>query len=54
VETDGLKRITNSWQDRVWEDRLMADPEVRQFWKDQGIVITDWKEVMTRFKPKGP
>jgi predicted glycoside hydrolase/deacetylase ChbG (UPF0249 family) len=54
VETEGLKRITNSWQQRVWEDRLMADPEVRQFWKEQGVVITDWKEVHTRFRRNGP
>jgi predicted glycoside hydrolase/deacetylase ChbG (UPF0249 family) len=54
VETEGLKRITNSWQQRVWEDRLMADPEVRQFWKEQGFVITDWKEVFTRFKRQAP
>jgi predicted glycoside hydrolase/deacetylase ChbG (UPF0249 family) len=54
VETEGLKRITNSWQQRVWEDRLMADPEVRQFWKEQGVVITDWKEVLARFKRQGP
>lgn len=52
VETDGLKRITNSWQQRVWEDRLMADPAVRQFWKEQGVVLTDWKEVQERFKRK--
>jgi hypothetical protein len=48
VETEGLKRITGSWQQRVWEDRLMADPQVRQFWKDSGVVITDWEEVLAR------
>lgn len=50
VETEGLKRITGSWQQRVWEDRLLADPEVRTFWKDQGVVITDWKDILARFK----
>jgi predicted glycoside hydrolase/deacetylase ChbG (UPF0249 family) len=54
VETEGLRRITGSWQQRVWEDRLMADPEVRAFWKDQGIVITDWKDVLARFKRERP
>ncbi|HMP03163.1 MAG TPA: polysaccharide deacetylase family protein [Gemmatales bacterium] len=48
VETEGLRRITNSWQQRVWEDRLFQDPVVRQFLKDSGIVVADWKEVMTR------
>ena len=53
VETEGLRRITGSWQQRVWEDRLMADPEVRQFWKEQGVVVTDWKEVLTRSQRPG-
>lgn len=54
VETDGLKRITNSWQQRAWEDRLMADPVVQKFWADQGIVLTDWKEVFARHKRQRP
>jgi predicted glycoside hydrolase/deacetylase ChbG (UPF0249 family) len=53
VETEGLKQITNSWQQRVWEDRLFADPRVQEFWKEQGIVLTDWKEVWRRFGRKG-
>lgn len=52
VETDNLKTITNSWQQRVWEAQLLADPIVRQFLKDQGIIITDWKEIMKRFDKK--
>ncbi len=54
VETEGLKKITNAWQQRVWEDRLFADPAVQQFIKESGIVVTDWKEVMTRFKKAPP
>lgn len=54
VETEGLKRITNSWQQRVWEDRLLSDPAVRQFWKVQGVVITDWREVLARSKRQAP
>ena len=54
VETEGLKKITNAWQQRVWEDRLFADPAVQQFIKDNGIVVTDWKEVMARFKKAAP
>jgi len=49
-ETEGLKRITNSWQQRVWEARLFADPAVQQFIKQNEIIVTDWKEVMARFK----
>jgi hypothetical protein len=54
VESEGLKRITNSWQQRVWEDRLLADPVVRQFWREQGVVMTDWKEVFARSRRQGP
>jgi predicted glycoside hydrolase/deacetylase ChbG (UPF0249 family) len=50
VETEGLKKITNSWQQRVWENRLFADPTVQRFIKDNDIIVTDWKEVMARFK----
>lgn len=52
VETEGLKQITNSWQQRVWEHKLFTDPVVQQFIKDQGIIVTNWKEVMERFKKR--
>jgi len=52
METEGLKRITGSWQQRSWEDRLFADPAVIQFWKDEGVILTDWKEVLARHKRK--
>ncbi len=52
VETDNLKTITNSWQQRVWESQMFADPVVQQFFKDQGIIFTNWKEIMQRFKER--
>lgn len=52
VLTDNLKSITNSWQQRVWESELFADPVVQQFFKDEGIIITNWKEIMKRFDGK--
>ena len=50
--TENLKTITGSWQQRVWESQLFADPLVNQFFKDEGIVITNWKEIMDRFESK--
>lgn len=50
VETDNLRTITGSWQQRVWEADLFADPIVHQFFKQEGIIITDWKEIMKRFE----
>jgi predicted glycoside hydrolase/deacetylase ChbG (UPF0249 family) len=49
VESDNLKTITNSWQQRVWESQLFADPVVREFIEKEGIIITDWKQIMERF-----
>jgi predicted glycoside hydrolase/deacetylase ChbG (UPF0249 family) len=53
VESEGLKRITGSWQQRVWEDRLFADPVLQRYIKDNEIIVTDWKEVMVRFRGRG-
>lgn len=50
VETENLKTITNSWQQRVWEAKLFSDPVVHQFFHDEGIIITNWKEIMKRFE----
>ncbi|MFQ6677057.1 MAG: polysaccharide deacetylase family protein [Fidelibacterota bacterium] len=50
VETEGLKKITNSWQQRVWEAKMFSDEEVINFMAVQGIIFTDWKEIMKRYK----
>lgn len=50
VETDNLKTITNSWQQRVWESEMFSDPAVKQFFQDEGIVFTNWIEIMERHK----
>ena len=52
IESDSLKMITNSWQQRVWEAALFSDPEVIQFFKDEGVLFTNWKEMMKRFEKK--
>lgn len=52
VLSENLKTITGTWQQRVWEGELFADPVVHQFFKDEGIIITNWKEIMKRFQEK--
>ena len=52
INSEGLKKITNSWQQRVWESKMFSDPEVIQFLKNEGIIFTNWKEMMARFKQK--
>lgn len=48
--TENLKTITNSWQQRGWEARMFADPEMKKFFDEEGLIFTNWKEVMQRFK----
>ena len=50
VETDNLKTITGSWQQRVWEAQMFSDPVVKEYFKNNVIIITTWREVMNRFK----
>lgn len=52
VESEQLKQITNSWQQRVWEGQMFSDPEVKQFLKDQEVIMTNWREVMKRFRQR--
>lgn len=50
VETENLKSITGSWQQRVWEARMFSDPVVKKFMEDNGIIITTWNEIMKRHR----
>lgn len=48
VQTDNLQTITHSWQQRVWEAQMFSDPEVQKFLKDEGVVFTNWMDMMKR------
>jgi predicted glycoside hydrolase/deacetylase ChbG (UPF0249 family) len=50
VESEALKLIAGDWQQRVWEAQLMKDDEVRAVLKSDGVIITDWRELMDRFE----
>ncbi len=50
VLTDNMKTITGSWQQRAWEAEMFSDPDLIQFFKDEGIIFTNWKEIMERFE----
>ncbi|MDP4284150.1 MAG: exo-alpha-sialidase [Bacteroidota bacterium] len=52
VKTDNLKSITNSWQQRVWESQLFSDPVVINYFKENDIILTTWKEIMKKFDAK--
>jgi len=36
----------------VWEAKMFSDPEVIQFLKNEGIIFTNWKAMMQRFKER--
>jgi predicted glycoside hydrolase/deacetylase ChbG (UPF0249 family) len=48
--SEKLKSITNSWQQRIWEAEIFADPVVAKFFEDEEIIFTNWIEIMERFK----
>jgi predicted glycoside hydrolase/deacetylase ChbG (UPF0249 family) len=50
IETENLKSITGSWQQRVWEAQLFSDPVVKQFFADNDIELTTWTEIMKKFE----
>jgi len=52
VETEGLKKTTGSWQQRVWEAEMFHDPKVQKFLESEGIQFTNWREIMRRFDEK--
>ncbi|MRI01200.1 ChbG/HpnK family deacetylase [Kriegella sp. EG-1] len=49
VLTENLKSITGSWQQRSWELEMFSDPDLIQFFKDEGIIFTNWQEIMERY-----
>ncbi len=50
IESPALSRIMPNAQQSVWNAELFADPEVRQALTAEGVVITDWREIMRRFE----
>ncbi len=50
VESEKLKSITNSWQQRVWEAKMFADKDLIKFFEEESIIFTNWKEMMARFE----
>lgn len=51
-ETDELKSIVGSWQDRVWEYTLMNDPETHKILKDHGIELISYRDLIEMKRKK--
>lgn len=45
-ESDEIKAITGSWRDRVWEYRLMKDPETEKFLNAHGVELISYRDLM--------
>ncbi|MEX2187539.1 MAG: polysaccharide deacetylase family protein [Pirellulales bacterium] len=54
VESEALKRLPSDWQQRIWDAQLLADPKVKAFFADNGVMLTDWREIMRRFEGENP
>ncbi len=54
LETEELKMITGTWERRWWEYKMMKDPVTHQFFKDKGIELISYRELIElRKKGKG-
>jgi predicted glycoside hydrolase/deacetylase ChbG (UPF0249 family) len=52
VLSDTMKAITGTWQQRAWEAQMFADPEVHKFFEREGLIFTNWKEIMQRWEER--
>ena len=43
-----FKNISGSGSTRLAEMKLMIDPEIKEFIKSQGIILTTWRELKQR------
>jgi predicted glycoside hydrolase/deacetylase ChbG (UPF0249 family) len=50
IESEALKRIAPDWQRRVWAERLLADADIADLLRDEKAILTDWREIMSRFE----
>lgn len=54
IETDALQRIVPAWQQRVWELKMLQDPDVRAVLASDQVILTDWRQIMERFEGRRP
>jgi len=50
VESEGLKLLTDNWQQHVWDHQLLSDTTVIAKLQQPGVVVTTWSEVMDRLE----
>jgi chitin disaccharide deacetylase len=52
--SDALPRIADDAQQRIWDAELLVDQDVIRVLQGEGIVLTDWREIMRRFEGEAP
>ena len=50
AESPALKLISDDWRNRAWDYQLLTDAKVHQFLEDEGVLLTNWKQIMERFE----
>lgn len=46
LESDELKSIVPPWEQRVWEYRLMKDPETHETLKTHGVELISYRDII--------
>ncbi|MCR5150579.1 MAG: polysaccharide deacetylase family protein [Clostridiales bacterium] len=46
LDTEELRNITGTWQRRYWEYLLMKDPYTHEFFKNKGIELISYRELI--------
>lgn len=49
-----IRAITPHWRQRVWDYELLKDKDFRNFLKNEGILLTTWRELSERQKKTIP
>ncbi len=45
IETDDLKGTTGAWERRVWEYKIMSDPQTKQHIEPHGIKLINYRDL---------
>jgi predicted glycoside hydrolase/deacetylase ChbG (UPF0249 family) len=53
LASDALPRIVDDASQRNWDADLLVDEQVREALRAEGIILTDWREIMRRFEDDG-
>lgn len=49
VQSPALERLDDRWQLRAWDQQALSAPEFEQALDKAGVILTNWREVMTRY-----